>query len=77
MVQRIVPQKVQVVSRDGEVEVAISIELNINLTTDNLTVTAQAIPEQKVTKPAEKKVDDFFIPQFGNEKIVFGKKEDL
>jgi hypothetical protein len=78
--QLIKPQEVKVLTRQGECEVSIVLELNINLNADGLNVVAQAkqaIPEKKEVVKEEKENDfEWAIPDFGTSpKIKFGKQE--
>lgn len=73
MPQFVRPGQVQVLSQDGEVKVTIALELTINLNTDGVKVSAQAI-EQKQEKQPES--NDWMIPDFGTSpKLNFGKRE--
>lgn len=75
MPQLIRPQTkiVQTVSKEGEVEVVIKMDITINLASDGL-VLAQA--QGQSSSNADDKVE-WAIPDFGGEteKINFGKKE--
>lgn len=79
MPQLIKPGSVKLVSKDGEVSVAITIDLNINLS--NL-LEGASLPSQNNQNKEKKEntiienLDDkvtWAIPDFGSEKINFGK----
>jgi|688.fasta_scaffold21476_12 hypothetical protein len=80
MPQLIKPGSVKLVSKDGEVSVAITIDLNINLTnllegaSLNSSSTTEKISkkENSITEVISDKVE-WAIPDFGSEKINFGK----
>ena len=72
MPQLIKPGSVKILTHDGEVQVSIALELTINLNTDGVKVSAQAV-EQKRESPKD---SEFMIPDFGSSpKIDFGKRE--
>lgn len=70
MGQLIKPQHVKVVTKDGECQVSISLELTINLNTDGVVV-SQAKERQSVKDDTHWAIPDF-TP---SAKINFGKKE--
>lgn len=78
MPQLIKPGSVKVMTQDGEVQVTIALEININLNSDGLQIAAtnnnsQTVVEKK--KFHEDKID-WMIPDFGDSpKVDFGKKE--
>jgi hypothetical protein len=79
MPQLIKPGSVRVVSKDGEVTVAITIDLNINLTNllEGVSLPSSSIAkepkkENSITEITSDKVE-WAIPDFGSEKINFGK----
>ena len=74
MPQLIKPKEVKVITKDGECQVSIVLELNINLNTDGVAVSAQTIKQEvKQEKPKE---SGWEIPDFeALPKINFGKKE--
>lgn len=75
MPQLIKPNEVKVVTKNGECQVSIVLELNINLNGD-LAVSAQSA-QIKETAKESKKNDDFAweVPDFeAAPKIQFGKK---
>ena len=75
LAQLIRPQEVKIVTKQGECEVSIVLELNINLNSDGLQVSALAKKEEP-TPVSKSQVDDvqWAIPDFGpSEKINFGK----
>lgn len=77
--QLIKPKEVKVVTKDGECQVSIVLELNINLNTDNVVVSAQAIKQEikQETKQEKPKESGWEIPDFENfPKINFGKKQE-
>lgn len=75
------PQVIQkpitkVVTKDGECEITIVLELNINLNSDGMTATVKQ-PEGSVkTQSVQVEEDDksWIIPNFQHNKINFGKK---
>lgn len=77
MPQLIKPQEVKVVTKDGQLEVFISLELNINLNGNGFDVTAQAKEVQAIERPKEKTVEKTIweIPDFENSHKInnFGK----
>lgn len=75
MPQLIRPQEVKVITKDGECQVSIVLELNINLNTDGMAVSAQAIKQDKQEKP--KSGTNWEIPDFeASPRINFGKKQE-
>lgn len=77
MPQLIKPKEVKVVTKDGECQVSIVLELNINLNTDNVVVSAQAIKQEKEVKQEKPKESGWEIPDFeALPKINFGKKQE-
>lgn len=68
MVQLLKKPKVNVVTKEGECEVIISLDLNVNLNINGTSVDVSA--EEKVVKQDSAP----FIPDFGVEKIKFGEK---
>lgn len=77
MAQLIKPQQVKVVTKDGEIEVSIVLELNVNLNVEGLAglaVKASDSTPVQVQKVAEPEME-WAIPDFGTgEKIKFGKE---
>lgn len=75
MPQLIRPQEVKIITKDGELQVSIVLELNINLNGGGLDVTAQAREVRPVDKHKEEEMQ-WAIPDFGTSpKIDFGKRE--
>lgn len=75
MVQLIKPNAVKVITKDGEIQVSLSIELNINLNTDGINFNTHV---EKLDAKQEKTTEktNWEIPDFENiETINFGKKE--
>lgn len=77
MPQLIKPSDVKVVTKDGEVKVSITLDLNINLT--NL-LEGMSLPSTQSAKKENNSIaenlDDkvvWAIPDFSSEKINFGK----
>jgi len=72
------PTKVHVISKEGEVQLNITIDLNINLNTGNVDFKVNKPVESKVEK--EKEEDEktiWAIPNFGSkDKVKFGKKKE-
>lgn len=80
MVQILQPYKTKVLTRDGEISVNITLELNINLNSDgNLQIKSKIVEEPK---EIEKKEEDYYnwdIPDFSSseiKKVKFGKKAE-
>jgi hypothetical protein len=68
-------QPVSVVSKDGEVTLKITLDLNINVTTNGPQVSVSARPSGPEPK-TEEKVAGWTIPEFGvGERLQFGKVE--
>lgn len=59
----------KVVTKDGECDVNISLDININLNTDDLVVKVTADKNQE-----EDEHSSFVVPEFKTEKIKFGQK---
>lgn len=70
MAQQIKLQNVNVVSKDGECNLNISLELNINLTTDQIYAQNTNIKDEG---KSDDKVD-WMIPDFTCEKVKLGKE---
>lgn len=69
------PNSVKVITQDGEVQVSITLDLNINLNTEGI-VTAQNIESKKEEKKIEEPKEEtlWAIPDFDSmPKINFGK----
>jgi hypothetical protein len=65
-----ITQPIKVVTKEGEATVHITLELNINLNTGGLSISAQGKEEVK----EEKEKTQWAIPEFGKtKKIEFGK----
>lgn len=62
---------IEVITKNGECKLNISLDININLTSEGLSVTAQAT---KVIEEEEKEASIWAIPDFKMEKVNFGKK---
>jgi hypothetical protein len=76
MAQLIKPQEVKVITKDGQLEVFISLELNINLNQNGLDVTAQAKEVKTINRPKEEENTAWAIPDFtSSPKINFGKND--
>lgn len=75
MASLIKPGKVEVLSKDGEVKVSLSIDLNLNLNGEISNMHLSADGKSKVLKEEDKV--EWAIPDFecGN-KLEFGKKEE-
>lgn len=72
MAQLIKPQEVKILTKDGQLEVFISLELNINLNGSGFDVTAQAKEVRTIEKPKEDTLWE--LPDFTDQpKIKFGK----
>jgi hypothetical protein len=75
MADRIKPNKVNIqsVTKDGECNINICLELNINVNSSGVEVTAKSIaPLAK--QEEEKKESVYMIPDFGSNEIIdFGK----
>ena len=67
------PGTVRVLTQDGEVQVSITLELNINLNTEGV---LQVSGQSMVKKEVEKESVEWAIPDFNESpKIDFGKQE--
>jgi len=77
MAQLIKPGSVKVITENGEVKVSITLDLNINLNSGNIQVSAQSnTTEQQIKQNVsnKKESDDWLIPDFGaSPKLNFGK----
>ncbi|RTK96611.1 MAG: hypothetical protein EKK64_03235 [Neisseriaceae bacterium] len=78
MPRLIKPGQVTVLTQDGEVQVTIVLELNINLNSEGISASVRELKTEE--KAAEKKhieeIPNWEIPNFENKnKIKFGKKE--
>lgn len=70
------PSRIHVISKEGEVQLNITIDLNINLNTGNI--------DSKISKPVESEVEKendektiWAIPNFkSTDKVKFGKKKE-
>lgn len=77
--QLLKPNTVKVVTKDGEMHMTISLEITINLNSDNLKVTAapSVVVPQMEQKVATQKIEEpmWEIPDFAPmPKVEFGKK---
>ena len=80
LAQIIKPNVVKILTKEGEVQVYITLELNINLNADNLKINAQSFVEESHEKEKKPKFEEdkveWAIPDFGfSQKIEFGKQE--
>lgn len=76
MGELIKPTQVHVVTRDGEVKLHITIDLNINLNTGNVDIRQSNALEKKVEQEESEKTL-WAIPNFTKqEKVKFGKKKE-
>jgi hypothetical protein len=71
------PNAVKVVTQDGEVQVTISLELTINLNSDNLKISGTPIQsDNNFVKNKQEKEPIWEIPDFSTgPKVDFGKRE--
>jgi hypothetical protein len=71
------PNTVKVVTQDGEVQVTISLELTINLNSDNLKISGSPIQaDNNVIRNKQEKEPMWEIPDFfTGPKVDFGKRE--
>ncbi len=75
MPQLIKPNEVKVVTKDGECQISVVLEININLNSDNVTISTQSIKQEKQEKPKSNNFD-WEVPNFeASPKIQFGKKD--
>jgi hypothetical protein len=73
MPKLIKPNDVKIITKDGELKVLITLDLNINLT--NL-LEGVSLPQQNEKKDSKTDLDEkvtWAIPDFSSEKIDFGK----
>lgn len=79
MAHLIKPNNVKIIAKDGEIQVSLSIDLNINLNSDVINVQTQSIPienHKKNEKNLEIDETDILIPDIFNSPIIeFGKQE--
>ena len=61
-------QPIQTITKDGECKISISIQLDINLNDDG------GVSVKAIASPEEKEDTLWAIPDFGSEKIKFGKE---
>lgn len=75
MPQVIKPQNVIIQSRDGEVSIRLTIDLNLNLNGQVSNVAASVVEEPVALVPKEKDAAEWLVPDFGpsTETIEFGK----
>lgn len=65
------PGSVKIITKEGEVQVSITLELNINLNADGVKVGTQAVERKE-----EPEKNDWAIPDFNaSPKLNFGKRE--
>ena len=78
MASLVKPGSVKVVTKDGEIQVSFSLDININLNTEGVIIGQQSVEEEKKSSFAHQPVKDkmeWAIPDFGESvKIDFGKK---
>jgi hypothetical protein len=76
MVQIIQPYKTKVLTKDGEIQVFISLELNVNLNSDGLQIKSKIAEAKQIEDKVEDREMEWLIPDFTDEapKIKFGKK---
>lgn len=64
MVQRLDPIKTQMVTKDGECHLTITLELNINVNGEVGTVQATAVKQDKPVETVVEKRPEFIVPDF-------------
>lgn len=76
MVQLIKPHQVKVVTSQGECQVHLTLDLNINLTADDIKVAVQGGNANSPTKQEEDDEFKWAIPDFedDDDSLDFGKK---
>lgn len=77
MAQRIVPQVIKTITKEGEIELVVKLELNINLNSDGLSVNPHVSSANKAEEVIEEEDEVHFpMPEFGPSKKIknFGKK---
>lgn len=75
MPQLIRPGAVKLMTQDGEIQVSITLELNINLNTDGVQVAAQAV-QQAAKQQTKQETTEWAIPDFAaSPQLDFGKRE--
>lgn len=78
MAALIKPGTVKILTKDGEVQVSLTVDININLNTDGLNFESKnktnnySVNNEKEIEVQEKV--DWMIPDFESTKIDFGKK---
>lgn len=72
------PSRIHVISKEGEVQLNITIDLNINLNTGNIESKVNNSPENKAEQEKENEEKTIWaIPNFkSNDKVKFGKRKD-
>lgn len=70
MPQIIKPKQVQIVTKDGEVSVHITLDVNLNIS--GHTITGSDPVAEKKREPEQE--TEWLIPEFSSSKIKFGKK---
>lgn len=68
------PGQVKIQSKDGEVNVSITLDLNINLNEQSVSLISKTVSEE-VKKETKVATDDknWIIPDFGSTQVDFGK----
>jgi indole-3-glycerol phosphate synthase len=75
MVQRIRKQDIKVTTQQGEVDLNITLEINLNLNTEGMIVSASGVEAKaKKIKKEEKEESPYLVPDFTMGKVDFGKK---
>lgn len=72
MVQLIKPQKVQINTKDGEVLVHITMDLNLNLTGATVGIKES---QDKDAQAKEAEEFEWQVPEFSSKKVKFGKEQ--
>ena len=75
MPQLIQPNSVKITSREGELDIHITLDLNVNLSGVDLSQATKKAAEEDKKEPVEDK-PEWAIPTFtSKDKVKFGKKE--
>jgi len=70
------PGSVKILTKDGEIQVSLTLDININLNSENINFESKNGEENSIKEEIKiKEKIDWVIPEFdGSSKIDFGKK---
>ena len=69
------PGQVKVLTQDGELQITIVLELNINLNNNGISASVKELQTEEKKIEDKKENTNWEIPNFESKKIKFGKKE--